>query len=185
LENGEYATARAEVERFFWSDLCDNYLELAKARLYSASGPEHKAAQWTMYQALLTSLKLFAPYLPYVTEKIYQELFRSQEEAISLHTTAWPNVHTQQLDAIAEEVGRLVLELLRQVRRYKAEQGLSVGVEMKLLHISLQQNAIQRSTEIETSLIVVKSATRAQTIVFCDQVIENVQGMTELLVELT
>ncbi|MBV9229983.1 MAG: valine--tRNA ligase, partial [Chloroflexi bacterium] len=74
LERGEYATARTEVERFFWSDLCDNYLELAKARLYRREEAEREAAQWTLYHALLTVLKLLAPYLPYITEEIYQGL---------------------------------------------------------------------------------------------------------------
>ena len=77
LERGEYATARNEIERFFWSDLCDNYLELAKARLYQEEGIERTAAAWTLYQALLTVLKLLAPYLPYITEEIYQGLFRN------------------------------------------------------------------------------------------------------------
>ncbi|HEV7126977.1 MAG TPA: valine--tRNA ligase, partial [Ktedonobacterales bacterium] len=96
LDGYEFAAARAEVERFFWSDLCDNYLELAKARLYSATSSatarvtatdgatangtttdqlSRLAAQWTLYHALLAVLKLLAPYLPYITEAIYQGLY--------------------------------------------------------------------------------------------------------------
>ena len=165
LEREEYSTARAEVERFFWSDLCDNYLELAKSRLYQESGPEHEAAQWTLYHALLTTLKLLAPCLPYVTEKIYQELFHSQEGVVSLHWMIWPDAHTQWLDEDAEEIGKLVLESLRQVRRYKAEQGLSVGAVIETWHIDMQQNTPQQRADIEASLIDLKSATRAKDIV--------------------
>jgi len=166
LENGEYASARAEVERFFWSDLCDNYLELAKARLYRESGPEHEAAQWTLYQALLTTLLLLAPYLPYVTEKLYQALFRAQEGVISLHRMAWPAMQAQWRDENAEETGVHILDLLRQVRRYKAEQGLSVGAEMETLDIDSQAYSTWQRTDIEASLIDLKSATRARDIVF-------------------
>ena len=74
LDRYEYAAARAEIDRFFWSDLCDNYLEMAKARLYNEAGAAHYAAQWTLYQALLAVLKLLAPFLPYITEEIYQGL---------------------------------------------------------------------------------------------------------------
>ena len=165
LERGEYAAARAEVERFFWSDLCDNYLELAKARLYQESGAEHEAAQWTLYQVLLTTLTLLAPYLPYVTEKVYQELFRSQEEAVSLHRMPWPEIQMQWLDEDAEETGKLVLETLRKVRQYKAEKGLSTGAEIETWSIELPQNDTQIRVAIEASLVDLKSAIRARNIV--------------------
>ena len=165
LERGEYASARASIEHFFWSDLCDNYLELAKARLYQASGPEHEAAQWTLYYALLNTVKLLAPYLPYITEKIYQELFRSQESTISLHRTAWPDASALWLDEDAEAIGNIILETLRQVRRYKAEKGLSVGTEIETWHIDMSQNTSQQYVEIKASLIDLKSAIRARDIV--------------------
>ena len=165
LEHQEYASARAEFERFFWSDLCDNYLELAKARLYQESGPEHEAAQWTLYHVLLNTLKLLAPYLPYVTEKIYQELFRSREGVISLHRMAWPEAHSQWLDEDAEAIGRIVLEALRNVRRYKAEQGLSVGAEIESWNIDMQQKTHQQIAGVEASLIDLKSAIRARNII--------------------
>ncbi len=135
LDSYEYATARMEVERFFWSDLCDNYLELAKARLYGEPGPERHAAQWSLYHALLTVLKLLAPHLPYITEEIYQGLFRQWDGAASIHRASWPAEQPTWIDSQAEETGKTLLELLRQVRRYKAEQGLSVGAELASLHI--------------------------------------------------
>ncbi len=170
LERGEYSTARAEVERFFWSDLCDNYLELVKARLYQDSGLEHEVAQWTLYHTLLTTLKLLAPYLPYVTEKIYQELFRSQEGVVSLHLMTWPNTDAQWFDEDAEETGKIILDVLRQVRRYKAEQGLSIGAEIETRRIEMPHNTSQQRAEIEAALVDLKSATRARHIVITDDV---------------
>jgi valyl-tRNA synthetase len=165
LASAEYSTARAEVERFFWSDLCDNYLELAKTRLYRSSGAEREAAQWTLYHALLTVLKLLAPYIPYITEEIYQGIFRERDGARSIHSATWPREHPEWIDAEAEETGKTILELLRQVRRHKAEHGLSVGAELETLHISTQP--AQRAA-LEEALIDLKSATRAQNIVLED-----------------
>ncbi|HLZ62709.1 MAG TPA: valine--tRNA ligase [Ktedonosporobacter sp.] len=162
LEQGEYSTARAEIERFFWSDLCDNYLELVKARLYREEGAEREAAQWTLYHALLNVLKLLAPYLPYITEEIYQGLFREREGSPSIHNASWPVAHPAWLDPEAEEAGKALLELLRQVRRHKAEQGLSVGAELGTLHISASP-ALYGA--LEAALVDLKSATRARTIV--------------------
>ena len=161
LNRYEYAAARAEAERFFWSDLCDNYLELAKNRLYGEAGPEQRAAQWTLYQALLTVLKLLAPYLPYITEEIYQGLFRQWEGAASIHISPWPSLHPAWLDSAAEEMGKTLLELLHQVRRHKAERSLSIGAPLAALHISSKQRPL-----LEPALIDITSATRAKVIVW-------------------
>ncbi len=163
LDNYEYASARVEVERFFWSDLCDNYLELAKARLYGTAGPQRRAAQWTLYQALLTVLKLLAPHLPYITEEIYQGLFREREGELSIHLAAWPQEHSEWIDPHAEAFGTTLLEILRQVRRFKAERGLSVGAGLETLHINIQPGEQASFDQIITDL---KSATRAKQIAF-------------------
>jgi valyl-tRNA synthetase len=162
LERYEYAQARAEIEHFFWSDLCDNYLELAKARLYGEANPEQGAAQWTLYHALLAVLKLLAPYLPYITEEIYQGLFRQWDGAVSIHCSSWPTAHPTWIDAEAEEIGRTLLELLRQVRRFKTERNLSVGAELETLHLNVQPG--QRAA-LEVALIDLRSATRAKEII--------------------
>ena len=162
LARNEYAAARLEIERFFWSDLCDNYLELAKARLYQEDHPGKQAAQWTLKTALLIVLKLFAPYLPFITEKMYQELFRAWYGARSIHMAAWPSEHADWIDPIAEEIGTVLLELLRRVRRYKAEQGLSVGAELEHFCLRIQPAFY---AALQDALIDLKSATRARVIV--------------------
>ncbi len=167
LERYEYASSRAEVERFFWSDLCDNYLELAKARLYGEAKQERYAAQWTLYQALLSVLKMLAPHLPYITEEIYQGLFRQWDGATSIHLSEWPLEHSEWIDREAENIGEKILELLRQVRRYKAERGLSIGAELKDLHIRSGLSPAQRAA-FEMAMVDLKSATRARGIVMAE-----------------
>jgi valyl-tRNA synthetase len=162
LEQYEYAAARAAVERFFWSDLCDNYLELAKARLYGAAGPEQYAAQWSLYHALFGVLQLLAPFLPYITEEIYQGLFRRWHNTTSIHVTAWPVAPAAWIDEQAEASGEIILEILRQVRRYKSEQGLSVGAPLETLHMSAPA---EYQPALEQSLVDLRSATRAKQIV--------------------
>lgn len=170
LEQGDYAAARSEVERFFWSDLCDNYLELIKGRLYThAETPEQErltfAARWTLYQALLAVLKLLAPYLPFITEEIYQGLFQAYEGKPSIHLSVWPQAQEAWKDRQAEEIGMALLDLLRQVRRYKAEQTLSVGAKLATVSISVLP-ALRPA--LEQSLIDLYSVTRADTILFED-----------------
>ncbi|HTI14692.1 MAG TPA: valine--tRNA ligase [Dictyobacter sp.] len=138
LEEGDFATGRAEIERFFWNDFCDNYLELAKSRLYQEDeSSERRAAQWTLFQALLTTLKLLAPYIPFITEEIYLHLFKIYEDVESIHITHWPEIPSHWLDSEAEAYGTALLALLHQVRRYKAEHEMSLGAELESTQIAV------------------------------------------------
>jgi valyl-tRNA synthetase len=162
LEGYEFAAARAEIERFFWSDLCDNYFELAKARLYGEDPAPRLAAQWTLSHALLAVLKLFAPYLPYVTEAIYLGLYAERGASASVHTAPWP-VPLARATAPRPAFGAALLAVLAQARKAKAERSLSVGAEVLALTIRAPRGTLALLRAVETDL---RSATRARAIRF-------------------
>jgi valyl-tRNA synthetase len=129
----DYATAKSETEVFFWTDLADNYLEMAKKRLYDESDPAHEGAKYTLFRVLLDTLKLFAPFLPYVTETIYQGLFAAADGSPSIHTARWPQADELLIDETADTSGETLVEIATAVRRYKSEAGLSLGTEIPML----------------------------------------------------
>jgi valyl-tRNA synthetase len=158
LDAFEHAAARGEIERFFWSDLCDNYLELTKARLYDDNTAGAAGAKWTLYHAYLTVLKLFAPYLPFVTEEIFHALYAMDEDAGSIHLAPWPLADAAWSDDEAERTGALILEVLAQVRRYKAQSGLSVGAPLASMRVDAPAWALDL---LLASVQDLRSATRA------------------------
>jgi valyl-tRNA synthetase len=129
LEQYEYSKARAAVDHFFWNVYCDVYLELVKDRIYNVAvrGQNGKtAAQYALYQTFLSMLKLFAPFLPYVTEELYQAHFREREEEHSIHVTSWPTPHDEWNDADALRAGNTLVAILGGVRKFRSEQQLSM-----------------------------------------------------------
>jgi len=113
FENYEYSKARAETEKFFWHDFCDNYLEIIKRRIYNEAGDKKLSAQYTLYKSLLTILKLIAPIMPFITEEIYQNHFIKNEKVKSVHLTKWPEKE-KELDAKELELFMLILSRIRQ-----------------------------------------------------------------------
>lgn len=156
-ENVEMGYAKAEIEKFFWN-FCDNYIELAKNRLYKPEvyGQEAKeSAQWACYNVLLGVLKLFAITMPHITEEIYQEYFRKFEKEISIHLTKLAPIEVEKEENIIEN-GDEVLDIVAKVRQFKSENKLSLKTEIS--DITIQSNKIDFIKSCEDDIKAVTSA---------------------------
>jgi valyl-tRNA synthetase len=126
LEEYEFAKARFAIEQFFW-DFCDNYVEIVKDRLYKPDvygEASRKAAQMACYEMLHTQLRLFAPYLPFVTEEVYSWYF-AKDETESVHTQKWPvPVALDVDDNVALDRG-LLIPIIAAGRQEKNKAGCS------------------------------------------------------------
>ncbi len=142
LESYDYAAAKSELEGYFWTELADNYLEMSKQRLYGEENPRREGAIYTLYRTLGTILQLFAPFFPYITEEIYQNLLQNesgigQYSAVSIHLTRWPEVEAALEDLTAEAIGESLVEIATAVRRFKSEHNLPLGSELSRVKLAI------------------------------------------------
>jgi valyl-tRNA synthetase len=177
----DFAAAKSETEGFFWQVLADNYLEMCKLPLYEEDSP---GARYALHTALLTVLKLFAPFLPYVTEEVYQGLFAAGGG--SIHRASWPVVEEALIDERAEAAGDVVVEIATAVRRYKTENQLRMGAELARLQVAVQDIVLRQA--LDDAVADIRSVTRAQRVEIVEQVdtdltiIEDTGTMTVALV---
>ncbi|WP_432923947.1 valine--tRNA ligase [Microbispora sp. CA-135349] len=135
FESYDYTRALERTERFFWS-FCDDYLELVKARAY-AGDPSAVAA---LRRALDVLLRLFAPFLPFVTEEVW-----SWWREGSVHRAAWPSAGDLPEARLGDPaVLDAAAEVLRRVRRAKSEARLSMRAEVSRLIVSGDQADLVR-----------------------------------------
>lgn len=166
----DYAAAKNETEAFFWRVLADNYLEMAKLRLYGG-GDEMAGAQFALYQALLVTLKLFAPILPHVTDRIFGELFAADEETASIHRSRWPATAPAWQDEAALTAGDVLVAIATAVRRYKSHHNLPLGTELSQLTVAVaDERLLARLTDGRMDL---QSITRAKTVIFGPEEIDQ------------
>ncbi|KJV65710.1 valine--tRNA ligase [Ehrlichia muris] len=135
----KYCIALEYIESFFWQDFCDNYLELSKKRAYGkVNRQETLSAIHTLSFVLRELLKMLAPFMPYITEEIYNTLY-SNNNSIHNHNN-WPIADAGLYNESDALLGEDFIEILNQVRKIKANAQLSVKYKINKLTISSNQN---------------------------------------------
>ena len=138
LERCQFNIAMEEIRNFTWHVFCDCYIEAAKDRLYKPEfyGEEkRKAAQYTLYTVLYRVLHLLAPITPHITEEIYQMMYAEEKGYRSIHLSAWPTLDEKRMDEEAEKHGDLIMAVITEVRREKAENRMPLNTQIKKLTI--------------------------------------------------
>ncbi|MCC8415919.1 MAG: valine--tRNA ligase [Rickettsia endosymbiont of Gnoriste bilineata] len=134
MHNYEYTDSMELIEKFFWSVFCDNYLEITKTRAYNMDGSDNRgqySAIITLYYSIKILLKLLAPFLPHITEEIWQILYSTK----SIHSRGnWSQIKNFSFPVDQIQPDRLI-KVLDLVRKAKAEKNLSVKADIKVLEI--------------------------------------------------
>lgn len=137
LNEYEIGLARKVIDELFWKDLCDNYIEIVKERLYQPDIhgiEERKSAQYAIYYCLLNVLKMYAIYIPHETEYIYLKGFQDFVGTISIHCTEWEKPESVNSKII--EFGEIVKQAIADVRKYKSENNLSMRTEIETAFVA-------------------------------------------------
>ncbi|MCK4327323.1 MAG: valine--tRNA ligase [Candidatus Diapherotrites archaeon] len=130
LDNYEFYKALGSIRSFFWHDFCDYYLEIAKDRLYNATGDDKLAAQYAVYKVLMNSTLMLAPFVPHITEEVHELYLKKFTNGGSVHLMAWPEADESLIDLSLDAVGEGLTEIISAVRKFKTENQLALNSEL-------------------------------------------------------
>ncbi|MFY9147400.1 MAG: valine--tRNA ligase [Bacillota bacterium] len=122
LTRFDLGEAARVIYEFIWGELCDWYIEMVKPRLYGKRGDEsRRVAQATLSHVLEHTMRLLHPFMPFITEEIWQRL---PHEGESIVIAPWPVVDESQRDLEVESEVGVLMDLVRAVRNVRAEMNV-------------------------------------------------------------
>ena len=133
LEHYELGLAAQKVYDFLWDEYCDWYIEMVKPRLYNKEDTTREAALWTLKTVLIHALKMLHPFMPYITEEIFQHI---QDEEESIMISDWP-VYKEEWNYVENETEiDLMKEAVRNIRNIRAEMNVVPSKKVQVFVVS-------------------------------------------------
>jgi len=133
LEDREFSNAAGIVYGYWYNHLCDVYIENSKAILTSGSREEQESALQTLYTALERALTMIHPFMPFLTEELWQRLPRRPADSTpSIVKAAYPVYEKDMDDPVSEEAYELLLEVSKGIRSLTAEYSIKDSAEVVL-----------------------------------------------------
>ncbi|MCS6826901.1 MAG: class I tRNA ligase family protein, partial [Caldilinea sp.] len=120
IESWQIGEAGRQLYEFLWSEYCDWYIEASKVRLADAQSAEAQATRQALAYVLERTLRLLHPYMPFVTEAIWQNLPGMAGDGRSIMVMRWPE-ESGQRDPEAEEQFTRLQEVIRGIRNVRTE----------------------------------------------------------------
>ncbi len=143
LDKFELGVAVAKLYDFIWDEFCDWYIELVKPRLYEAENMSNTVAQQVLSYVLSNTLKLLHPFMPFITEEIWQSL---PHEGESIVISDWPKANTAL--EFPEDAARmeLLMEALKAVRNKRTEMNIPPSKKAAMFIVTEQKELFENGT---------------------------------------
>ena len=132
---------------------------MVKHRLYKPDiygEDSRRAVQYTLHRTLKTILKLMSPVIPHVCDEMGSELSVGDHALFCgcyVSVSKWPSVENYLIDPNAEELGEFAKEIVGEIRKYKSEQGISLGAEMDTVGISVNPDLEEKIEKIKEDVM--------------------------------
>ena len=143
LDNFELGVAVSKLYDFIWDNFCDWYIELVKPRLFDKENPTAKAAQYVLTYVLSNTMKLLHPFMPFITEEIWQHL---PHEGESIVISDYPK-HSADLSFPEDEKNmELIMGAISAIRNRRSEMNVPPSKKAKLILVTEKADVFEKGT---------------------------------------
>ena len=145
MDNYNLGVALDNIYSFIWNEFCDWYIEIVKPRLYDKENKTRRIAQYILNKVLVNSLKLLHPFMPFITEKIYKNLYTKNE---SIMISSYPEYNDKHIFVDEENYIEEIKTVITEIRNIRAKMNVHPAKKSKLIIITdLYKNKIIESQE--------------------------------------
>ena len=144
IDNFDLGVAAQKIYDFIWNEFCDWYIEIVKTRLYDENCNTRKAAQYTLNKVLQDSLKLLHPIMPFITEKIYLELYNNDD---SIMISKWPEYNEKLNFEDAEQKIEKLKSIIVGIRNIRNKMNVHPSRKSKLIFVTKNFNDLILSSK--------------------------------------
>ncbi|MCD7807908.1 MAG: valine--tRNA ligase [Erysipelotrichaceae bacterium] len=127
MDKYEFVNVGSELYNFIWDDFCSWYIELSKVHLNSDDLQEKQATQNTLVYVLNAIVRLLHPFMPFVTEEIYQSIPHLHE---SICISSWPKVNEQFVNSTINDQFQYLIDIIKGIRNLRAQYVIKNAIEM-------------------------------------------------------
>jgi len=157
--------------------VCDQYLEDVKHRIYGDDVTSKAAAQATLREVLDASVRLLAPFAPFITDEIYSDVLHAKQ---SIHASEWPVFEEDAVQEQYEQIGNYLHDALSQIRKFKAQSGMALNADLSSVKIRASESVCKQMADVQDDL---KAVAKIKALEF--DVVPNAENKDALQVECT
>ncbi|HCX05033.1 MAG TPA: valine--tRNA ligase [Clostridiales bacterium] len=149
LSNFDLGLGLHKIYEFIWNEYCDWYIELVKPRLYGENEKDKNTALYVLVKVMKDMLKLLHPFMPFITEEIWQYLPGGEDALI---VSDWPKVDIDKSYQSSEEEINFAMEIIKSIRNIKAEMDVKPSKKIKGYFVPKNQKYKEYLINIERHL---------------------------------
>ena len=143
LDKFELGIALSNLYDFIWENFCDWYIELVKPRLFDKENPTGKTAQYVLTYVLSNTMKLLHPFMPFITEEIWQHL---PHEGESIMISEWPEYDEKLNFPKDVESMELIMQSISAIRNRRAEMNVPPSKKAKVIIVTDKTDVFKQGT---------------------------------------
>ena len=143
LDKFELGIALSNLYDFIWENFCDWYIELVKPRLFDKENPTGKTAQYVLTYVLSNTMKLLHPFMPFITEEIWQHL---PHEGESIMISEWPEYDEKLNFPKDVESIELIMQSISAIRNRRAEMNVPPSKKAKVIIVTDKTDVFEQGT---------------------------------------